>query len=601
MDKALLILFMATTLSACNRPATFPNTAVSRINTFYSVTPSTVDYNSFQVEVIPPTLSPEQDIYQFAATAPGTYQVMDIGRFVSDFKAFDQNGNVIPVTQRNTNQFILSKPESVNRITYTVQETWDTPVSENTIYKMCGSSLEPDHLFFNAHTVLGYFTDHQGSAIELEINAPPDWTSGTPLSINADGHYIAEDFDFIVDSPILMGRLSKASTFVGEVPIEIYTYSRTDQIHADQILASMKDMLQAAGSFLEVIPVDRYTFLFHFDNSSHGAWEHSYSSAYVYKEAPWHLIEENILATASHEFFHCVTPLNIHSEIISQFNFVEPTPSVHLWLYEGVTEWASDMILVHGDLLPLHDYLDELQFKLIRNELNYDPNYSLVDIALKSYTPEGRSQFGNIYMRGAVVASLLDLVIIKQSQGEQTLRELIVELADQYGPHRPFSEAAFFDEIAARTDTTVRTFISRHIEDNQPLPLDEYYDLVGIDYFETYVDSTRSGLGLFYLTIAEGFYLLNKPTNKQLSYLKAGDIITEINGKEVTPLTEAAVLDTIEAMEPGSHLDIKYIRNGKIISATGKSMIKTERHALLPDPNADDEALRYRAIWTGDQ
>ena len=44
---------------------------------------------------------------------------------------------------------------------------------------------------------------------------------------------------------------------------------------------------------------------------------------------------------AAHEFFHIVTPLNIHSEIIEHFNFVTPVPSQHLWLYEGTTEWAA--------------------------------------------------------------------------------------------------------------------------------------------------------------------------------------------------------------------------------------------------------------------
>ena len=40
-------------------------------------------------------------IYQFASTAPGTYQVMDVGRFVRRFEALDRTGKAIGVEQRN--------------------------------------------------------------------------------------------------------------------------------------------------------------------------------------------------------------------------------------------------------------------------------------------------------------------------------------------------------------------------------------------------------------------------------------------------------------------------------------------------------------------
>jgi len=40
-------------------------------------------------------LTADNAVYQFAATAPGTYQVMDIGRFVRSFEAFDAAGKPV--------------------------------------------------------------------------------------------------------------------------------------------------------------------------------------------------------------------------------------------------------------------------------------------------------------------------------------------------------------------------------------------------------------------------------------------------------------------------------------------------------------------------
>ena len=46
--------------------------------------------DTYKVQVTPPTLTQENNIFQFASTAPGTYQVMDIGRYVKGFKALDK-------------------------------------------------------------------------------------------------------------------------------------------------------------------------------------------------------------------------------------------------------------------------------------------------------------------------------------------------------------------------------------------------------------------------------------------------------------------------------------------------------------------------------
>jgi predicted metalloprotease with PDZ domain len=155
---------------------------------------------------------------------------------------------------------------------------------------------------------------------------------GTALERDRGGAYLAEDYDHLVDSPILLGRLSEARTRVTGVPVQIFTYSKTDRIKSAQLLGAMDEMLQAAGRFLGKLPVDRYTFLFHFEDRPAGAWEHSLSSEYVFQESEFtDSLGRSVTDIAAHEFFHIVTPLNIHSEIIEHFNFMTPVPSQHLW------------------------------------------------------------------------------------------------------------------------------------------------------------------------------------------------------------------------------------------------------------------------------
>ena len=68
-------------------------------------------------------------------------------------------------------------------------------------------------------------------------------------------------------------------------------------------------------------------------------------------------VGQRVTDIAAHEFFHIVTPLNIHSEIIEHFNFVTPVPSRHLWLYEGTTEWAAHAMQLRAGLKTPEAYL----------------------------------------------------------------------------------------------------------------------------------------------------------------------------------------------------------------------------------------------------
>ncbi|HEX5168870.1 MAG TPA: peptidase, partial [Cyclobacteriaceae bacterium] len=74
--------------------------------------------DTFLVELEVPKLTKSNKVYQFASTAPGAYQVMDIGRFVSHFKAVDKKGREITVKKIQVNQYEIEHPEKVRRITY---------------------------------------------------------------------------------------------------------------------------------------------------------------------------------------------------------------------------------------------------------------------------------------------------------------------------------------------------------------------------------------------------------------------------------------------------------------------------------------------------
>ncbi|MDQ7817874.1 MAG: PDZ domain-containing protein [Melioribacteraceae bacterium] len=553
----------------------------------------------FKVTLIPEKLTERNKIYQFAATAPGTYQIMDIGRYVKSFKVFDKEGKDIPTVNISTNQWEISDPKSAAKIEYTIAETFDTPMDKDPVYPMCGSSLEEDHALINGQTVFGYFHGMQKYPIEIKLEYPEDWMIGTALEKNNHGYYYAPTYDYVVDSPILLGNLSKASTKIEKTVIDVFTYSKTGLIKSENILTSLEDILSATNQFLQGLPVERYVFLFHFENFSAGAWEHNYSSIYVMKEDT--LKEQNITelrSTAAHEFFHIVTPLLIHSELVENFNYEKPIMSKHLWFYEGVTEWASDILQLRDYLITVDDYLRQVRQKLSVND-NFDQTISLTTLGIKS--TERQDQYFNIYNKGSVVGTLLDIRLLELSNGKRGLRELILELAKKYGANKSFSEEKFFDEFVKMTYPEIGVFINNYIDGTEKLPVKDYFEQIGIEYTESAgVDSSRIGLG-FGIGFKDGKFIVTNVEPSQIAQLKSGDLLFKFDGKEITLQNAQKLLAPIGKLKVGDSFKISILRDNEESEVNITVQPRQIRHVFNVMENPTKEQITLREAWMQNQ
>lgn len=555
--------------------------------------------NEFRVQLALPPLTKAQAVYQFAATAPGTYQVMDMGRYVRNFEALDAAGKSLPSQQISPNQWQLATPEKTRTIRYTIAETWDTPVKEHDIMRMCGSSLEADHALLNGQTLLGFPQGWQGKPLRIKLKYPSTWQAGSALVPDAQGFYHARNYDHAVDSPILLGNLTQASTKIGNAEVAIYCYSKTGQMQAAPLLAQMQTMLGAVQAFLGgQLPVPRYAFLFHFEDESAGAWEHSYSSEYVLREEPLTpKSAQAIIDMTAHEFFHIVTPLNIHSEVIQQFNFVKPTGSEHLWLYEGVTEWAAHTMQLRGGLTTLDQYLATLHHQIA---FEGDTTYSLSKLGLNSFTDEGQENYGNIYLRGATTAALLDLRLLQLSGGKRGLREVLLELTKRYGPTKPFSEKTFFQDFTALTYPEIGDFFLRYIQAAEPLPLDEYFSSVGLRYYTFRVTGRQLALlGTKFFVPEKAVVLKSIAPELSACGVAEGDELVAYQGIAVEPERLNEIQELVRNSAPGQAYEMTIRHEGKEKKITCKLLSEPEikRYFFEPNPAATPVQLALREAW----
>ncbi len=551
----------------------------------------------FHVTLYPDNLSSENNIYQFAATAPGTYEEMDIGRFVKSFKAFDSDGNEMQTNQISTNQWNLSSPQQIKKIEYTIGDTWDAKIDSNKIYLMSGSNLDSNDVLINGQCVFGYFHGKQSHPIKIKLEYPKEWSIGTALQLDSEGFYDAPTFDYVVDSPILLGKLTEDSIKVGNAKVMVFTYSRTGLIKSSELLSSIKDILQAESKFTDGLPVKHYTFLFHMGERGAGAWEHSYSSEYVLREEPLTKpVVDNLRSMIAHEFFHIVTPLNIHSELVAKFNFVKPVMSQHLWLYEGVTEWAANILQLRDSLISLRHYLDIMHRKLSFMQ-GFDKNISLTELG--THSVKLPNQYINIYFKGAVVAGLLDIKLLELSNGTKGLREVINRLSKKYGPDKSFSEDNFFDEFVKMTYPETKDFIKDYIKGTQELPLKEYYKKLGIDYYESKgFDSSKTSLGLT-LGVQDNHFVVSSifESSSNKDKLQIGDIIDSVDGEELNFKNIRDKLQEYQHKNVGDTVKIVAVRNNNKINLDLVLNPVERKYIFEIAPNPTSEQLRLRKVW----
>ena len=118
---------------------------------------------------------------------------------------------------------------------------------------------------------------------------------------------------------------------------------------------------------------------------------------------------------AAHEFFHIVTPLNIHSEEIGSFDFNDPKMSKHLWMYEGMTEYFAGSVQVKYGLVSPEQYLQMISQKIqIAGQFPRDLPFTELSLGALD---EHADKYYNVYQKGALIGAALDIELRFLSNG----------------------------------------------------------------------------------------------------------------------------------------------------------------------------------------
>lgn len=550
---------------------TFTEASNTKPKYIYTLDITNVQDDKVQVELQTPAFSDNEVRFYIPKIIPGTYRVADYGRFISNLKAFDKKNKPLKVERLDDNSWQINKAKKLNRLTYWVDDTYDADADDNLIYPMAGTNIDAGkNVVINTPGYFGYFEGMHKNEFEVNIVRPKDFYGSTgliktksfhqnELKVKVEGNtmeandnmvdtYHIEDYQRLVDSPMMYNVPDTTIIKVGNTEVLISAYAPKGMVTSKFIAENVEQILMAQREYLGgELPVEKYAFIYYFEDYSktlpvNGALEHSYSSYYYFPEVPAEYLTQVLKDVAAHEFFHIVTPLNIHSEEIEYFDFNQPKMSQHLWLYEGITEYFSDNVQVKYDIISDEEYLEAIREKILNSSTKYNDTLSFTD--LSKYTlDEHKEQYNNVYEKGALIGMCLDIKLRQLSRGLYGVQELMRDLSEKFGKTTPFKDEELFGVISQLTYPEIDDFIDKYIVRGGVLPYKEVFDLAGIDYYPSQEGEEYSlGFTLEALTIDTVEQKIKIVDAEKLDSLgqdlgfKTGDILLKINGKEIPEL-----------------------------------------------------------------
>ncbi|MBC8048315.1 MAG: peptidase M61 [Fimbriimonadaceae bacterium] len=568
-----------------------------------------------------PDITNDEIIYCMPKIVPGTYSIYDFGRFISDFTAYNKEGDKMQFEPVDVNQYKIKNATQLGRVEYWVDDTFDSELS-NPIFEPGGTNIEDGKNYqINTFGFIGYVEGMKENDYELKIKKPENFYGASPLTAKSSDKYFdtyhLHNYDRLADAPMLYAIADTATKIVGGAEVLIGVYSPNKKISAKQIMQEVSEILEAQEDYLGGdLPVDKYAFLFYFTDTvgvsgGMGALEHMNSSVYFFPEKEIQEIAPFLRDVCAHEFFHIVTPLNIHSEEIGNFNFIEPDMSKHLWLYEGQTEYAAHHAQVKAGLITTDEFLKRMQEKIESSQSYFNDTLAFTDMSegcLDTY----KNEYGNVYEKGALINMCLDIELRRLSNGKYGTQELMKELGKIYGKDRSFKDDELFNKITSLTYPEIRTFFSKYVEGNNALPYEQFLGYAGINLSapETEKKITLGNISMNYdFTTDDRKITITNLTGsnafaQDMGY-KIGDRLLSINGASITTGDPNETIDNWKASAKAGDKVVMVVERQKENGKTKKVKLKgkameidvAKSRTWTIDIGATEEQIKLRKTW----
>jgi predicted metalloprotease with PDZ domain len=597
MKKSIIALALAAFLWS-NNSVNAQKKGTSKQEIKVSIDLIDVKDDKVKVTVQAPKTSSDKIMYSIPKIVPGTYSDDNYGKFIEEFKAFDAKGSELSVSKSDENTWAISNAKNLYKITYLVNDTFDTEKGGGfgtDVFSPAGTNIDAGKNFMlNTHGFVGYFQDKKDLPYQITITHPETlWGATSMIDIDASSTkdvFNTPRYAELVENPIMYSKPDYTTFNVNGMDIQIAVYSPSGKVTAASITPEMKKMMTAQKTFLgDINSTKKYTVLLYLstikpdDAKGFGALEHPTATTVVMPEMlSMEELQKSMIDVVSHEFFHILTPLTIHSNEIQYFDYNSPKMSQHLWMYEGVTEYFAHLFQMNQGLIDETEFYKRMAEKMEQSK-SLDDTMPFTTMSANVLKSPYKEQYLNVYQKGALIAMCIDIIIREKSNGKRGILNLMQQLSKEYGIHKAFNDEELFGKITALTYPEVGDFFKTYVSGSTPIPYDLFLSKVGVSKIK---DKKAGNVFLKgqspYITVNKTTKeILVKPNIDLIDFyknldLRANDVIVAINDKAYTLDNIYDMIGESQNWKENDAITVKIKREGKEQILTGKVSLPYE-------------------------
>jgi predicted metalloprotease with PDZ domain len=418
-----------------------------------------------EVEAAIPTAGrPQVEVYM-ATWTPGSYLIREYERHVEAVSA-TASGRAVNVEKSTKNRWRIATGGAANvTLRYKVYSR-EMTVRNNWV--------EAGFAMINGAPTFLTLVERAVRPHEVRVAPAPGWksvqTALMPIA-GATNAFRADDFDTIIDSPIIIGNpVTREFTVDGKRHVVLFEGDAT-LIDADRAAADVQKIVQAGRNVMGSLPYPHYYFMTLVTEQS-GALEHKNSylgmtGRYATRTRGAYM---SWLGTLAHEYFHAWNVKRLRPVELGPFDYENENYVKTLWVAEGFTDYYADILPRRAAIATRDEFLDGLSSQIEQVQVTPGRLVTPVDMAsfdtwIKQYRPDENTanMSVNYYPKGAVIAFLLDARIRKATGGARTLDTGMQWAMQRYSGDKGYTPAQFYAVMSEAAGVDLKDWFARSI------------------------------------------------------------------------------------------------------------------------------------------
>ena len=556
-----------------------------------------------EIEAASPTASrPQVEVYM-ATWTPGSYLIREYERHVEAVTA-SASGKPVNVVKSLKNRWRITTGGAA-----TVTLRYRVYAREMTVRN---NWVESAFAMINGAPTFITLVERAARPHEVRVELPAAWkrVEAALLPIAGSTHaFRADDFDTLVDSPIIIGNpLTREFTVDGKKHVLLFE-GDTALIDADRAVADVQKIVQAGRNVMGSLPYPHYYFMTMVTEQS-GALEHK--NSYLGMTGRFATRTRGAymgwLGTLAHEYFHNWNVKRLRPVELGPFDYENENYVKTLWVAEGFTDYYADILPRRGGVSTRDEFLDGLSGHIEQVQTTPGRLVSPVDMAsfdtwIKQYRPDENTANTSInyYPKGAVIAFLLDAKIRKATNGSRTLDTGMQWAMQRYSGDKGYTPAQFYAVMSEAAGVDLKDWFARVAESTEELDYNEALEYYGLRF--TPVDPKTAPAFIGGGTRNDNGRLIITSVRRGTAGLEAGlnvdDEIIAIDDVRVRAGDGLAA--RLAQYRPGDKIALLVARRDRLMTINVTLGADPGRPFRLEQaPNATDEQkARFETLMTG--